>query len=84
MTTLGESVKGGCGESNGGETANTQRAGGIGDGLPSWVIVGWGAITAIFIGMILRSRRQQQTEQESEHVENPFPEDFQNEKPTSD
>ena len=84
MTVLGESVKGGC---DGGGIVNTQRAGEKGGGVPSWMIVGWGAITAIFVGMILHSRQQRSSDQENGRGTNPFPEnseDSQDKKPTSD
>lgn len=87
MTTLGESIKGGCAEANDGNGVNTQLSGGIGGGPPSWIIIGWGAITAVFTGMMLRSRKQQPPEQKSGNVENPFPkdsEDSEDKKPTSD
>jgi len=71
MTVLGESVKGGC---DGGGIVNTQRAGEKGGGVPSWMIVVWGAITAIFVGMILHSRQQRSSDQENGRGKNPFPE----------
>ena len=87
MTALGESIKGGCAASNDGGIGNTQLGGSIGGGVPSWIIIGWGAITAVFTGMMLRSRKQQPPEQKSGNVENPFPkdsEDSEDKKPTSD
>ena len=87
MTTLGEFIRGGCSEVGGDTNANMQRSGEIEGGVPVWMIVGWGAVTAIFVGMILHSRRRQTPNHSDDRINDPFPDDSKesdDEKPTSD